>query len=133
VVLDVGTGSGVLAFAAGLLGAARAVGIDSDPDAIQSACDNIALNPSALRVRFETIDLAAKPLPVVDVVTANLTGALLIRSAAALLAAVRSGGTLVLSGLGTHERDDVCAAFTPAAVVWEREDDGWVGLAMKKS
>ena len=58
-----------------------------------------ALNPDATRVRFETIDLAAKPLPVVDVVTANLTGALLIRSAPALLAAVRSGGTLILSGI----------------------------------
>ena len=132
VVLDVGTGSGVLAIAADRLGAARAVGIDSDPDAIQSARDNIGLNPDARRVRFETIDLAAKPLPVVDVVTANLTGALLIRSAPALLAAVRSGGTLILSGIGAHERDDVCEAFTPATVFWEREEDGWVGVAMKK-
>lgn len=133
VVLDVGTGSGVLAIAADRLGAARAVGIDSDPDAIDSARGNIGLNPDAARVRFEVIDLAARPLPVVDVVTANLTGALLIRSAPALLAAVRSGGTLILSGLGVHERDGVCAAFAPAAVFWEREEDGWVGVAMKKS
>ena len=132
VVLDVGTGSGVLAIAADRLGAARAVGIDSDPDAILSARANIWLNPDRARVRFEAIDLAAKPLPVVDVVTANLTGALLIRSAPALLAAVRSGGTLILSGLGTHERDEVCAAFAPAALFWEREEDGWVGVAMKK-
>ena len=132
VVLDVGTGSGVLAIAADRLGAARAVGIDSDPDAIQSARDNIGLNPDARRVRFEIIDLAARPLPVVDVVTANLTGALLIRSAPALLAAVRSGGTLILSGIGAHERDQVCSAFTPATVFWEREEDGWVGLTMKK-
>ena len=132
VVLDVGTGSGVLAIAADRLGAARAVGIDSDPDAIQSARDNVGLNPEAMRVRFEVIDLAAKPLPVVDVVTANLTGALLIRSAPALLGAVRSGGTLILSGIGAHERDAVCGAFTPAAVVWDREEGGWVGVAMKK-
>jgi ribosomal protein L11 methyltransferase len=132
VVLDVGTGSGVLAIAADRLGAARAVGIDSDPDAIQSARLNIGLNPDATRVRFETIDLAAQPLPTVDVVTANLTGALLIRSAPMLLAAVRSGGTLILSGLGAHERDDVCAAFAPAVVFWERAEDGWVGVAMKK-
>ena len=131
VVLDVGTGSGVLAIAADRLGAARAVGIDSDPDAIQSARGNLGLNPDAAHVRFEAIDLTAKPLPVVDVVTANLTGALLIRSAPALLAAVRSGGTLILSGIGAHERDDVCAAFAPAAVFWEREEDGWVGVAMK--
>lgn len=133
VVLDVGTGSGVLAIAADRLGAARAVGIDDDPDAIQSAHENLALNPAVTRVRFETVDVSAMPLPVVDVVTANLTGALLIRSAPALLAAVRTGGTLVLSGLVADERDDVCAAFATAAVFWEREEDGWVGLAMKKA
>jgi ribosomal protein L11 methyltransferase len=130
-VLDVGTGSGVLAIAADLLGAARAVGIDCDPDAIQSARENLALNPAARRVGFETADLSTMPWPVVDVVTANLTGALLIRSAPALVAAVRTGGTLIISGLLVHERDEVCAAFAAAAVVWEREEDGWVGLAMK--
>jgi ribosomal protein L11 methyltransferase len=132
VVLDVGTGSGVLAIAANLLGAARAVGIDHDPDAIQSARENLTLNPAATNVRFEIVDLSAMPLPVVDVVTANLTGALLIRSAPALVAAVGTGGTLMLSGLLAHERDEVCAAFAEATVVWEQEEDGWVGLAMKK-
>ena len=132
VVLDVGTGSGVLAIAADRLGAARAVGIDSDPDAIQSAHENLALNPGVTRVRFEQADLSAMPLPIVDVVTANLTGALLIRSAPALLAALGSGGTLILSGLLTHERGDVCAAFAAAAVIWEQEEDSWVGLIMKK-
>ena len=130
VVLDVGTGSGVLAIAADRLGAARAVGIDYDPDAIQSARENLALNPAVTRVRFETADLSAMPLPAADVVTANLTGALLIRSAPALVAAVRTGGTLVLSGLLADERDDVCEAFAAAALFWEREEDGWVGLAM---
>jgi ribosomal protein L11 methyltransferase len=130
-VLDVGTGSGVLAIAADLLGAARALGVDCDPDAIQSARENLALNPAARRVGFETADLATMTLPVVDVVTANLTGALLIRSAPALVAAVRTGGTLIISGLLAHERDDVCAAFAAAKVFWEREEDGWVGLAMR--
>jgi ribosomal protein L11 methyltransferase len=129
-VLDVGTGSGVLAIAAERLGAAQAVGIDFDPDAIQSARENLDLNPDVTRVRFETAELSAIPLPLVDVVTANLTGALLIRSAPALLAAVRPGGTLILSGVMAHERDQVAAAFAAAAVFWEREEDGWVGLAM---
>ena len=130
--LDVGTGSGVLASAAQRLGAARAIGIDFDPDAIQSARESLELNPEARHVTFEVIDLAARALPVVDVVTANLTGALLVRSAETLLAAVRPGGTLILSGLQSHERDEVRRAFAPAVVVWERDEDGWVGLAIKK-
>jgi len=140
VVLDVGTGSGVLALAAARLGALRAVGIDSDPDAIQSANENLQVNPSMTRVTFELVDLSAATLPVVlrlcsgpvDVLTANLTGALLVRSAAVLLGAVRAAGLVTLSGLLVHERDEVCRAFAPAAVVWERDEDGWVGLTVKK-
>jgi ribosomal protein L11 methyltransferase len=131
-VLDVGTGSGVLAIAAERLGAARAIGIDFDPDAIQSARENLDLNPEVCGVTFETIDLAARALPVADVVTANLTGALLVRSAGALLGAVRSGGVLILSGVQSHERDEVCSAFADTEVCWERDEDGWVGMAVKK-
>jgi ribosomal protein L11 methyltransferase len=130
--LDVGTGSGLLAIAADRLGAARAIGIDFDPDAIQSARENLDLNPDVRQVTFETIDLAARPLPAADVVTANLTGALLVRSAGALLGAVRSGGILILSGIQAHERDDVRRAFANAEVCWEREEDGWIGIAVKK-
>ncbi len=164
VVLDVGTGSGVLAIAAERLGATHATGIDNDPDAIQSARENLEVNPAARRVTFAFGDLTACPersriapqetdgargfqpsetgsperlalqlrSGQADVVTANLTGGLLVRSASALLATVRAGGTLILSGLLAHERDEVCRAFAPAAVVWEQEEDGWVGLAMKK-
>ena len=129
-VLDVGTGSGVLAIAARRFGAARAVGIDSDPDAIESARDTLALNPEATEVEFRLADLAATALPPADVVTANLTGALLIRSATRLLGAVRDGGTLILSGILTTERDAVAEAFAGAAIVWERHEEEWVALVI---
>lgn len=132
-VLDVGTGSGVLAIAAIRLGAARALGIDNDPDAIQAAHDNRALNPQAPNVAFACADLSAGSLPPADILTANLTGALLMRAAGTLLAAVRSGGILILSGLLADERDAVVRAFDGGTVVWERTEDEWVGLAVKKS
>lgn len=132
IVLDVGTGSGILAIAADRLGASRSLGIDVDPDAIASARESLALNPEAAHVAFDTADLVTAALPEADVVAANLTGALLVRSAPLLLAAVRPGGTLVLGGLQWHERDGVCAAFRPATVQWERREDDWVGLAVKK-
>jgi ribosomal protein L11 methyltransferase len=131
-VLDVGTGSGVLAIAAERLGAARALGIDHDADAVQSAQENLGFNPVAGRVTFAVDDLQTATLPLADVVTANLTGALLVVSANSLLAAVRSGGTLIVSGLLAYEREDVVRALGGVTVVWEREEDGWVGLAVKK-
>jgi ribosomal protein L11 methyltransferase len=133
VMLDVGTGSGVLAIAADRFGARRAVGIDNDADAIHAARENLTLNPDARNVEFECADVTTYTLPQADVVTANLTGALLVRAAAALLSAVRSGGTLILSGLLADERDEVVGAFAPAIVTWEREEEGWVGVMMKKS
>ena len=137
-VLDVGTGSGVLAIAAARLGAARALGIDADADAIQAARANLALNRDTRDVTFELADLRATALPRADVVTANLTGALLIRAADDLLAPLRPGGVIVASGLLSGERDDVVRAFRGSEagslvqVVWEQKEDGWIGLAMKK-
>jgi ribosomal protein L11 methyltransferase len=137
-ILDVGTGSGVLAMAASRLGAGHAVGIDNDPDAVHAARENLPLNPDLGAVTFcvsplESLgrDRPADPALATgaDVVTANLTGALLVRSAAVLLGAVRPGGSIIVSGLLEHERDDVVAAFAPAVTVWEASEEGWVGLA----
>ena len=66
--------------------------------------------------------------------TANLTGALLIREAASLAAAMAARGSLIVSGLLDAERRDVVAEFERAAdlrVVWESQEDGWVGLIFK--
>jgi ribosomal protein L11 methyltransferase len=142
-VLDVGTGSGVLAIAADRLGAARALGIDHDPDAVQAARENLALNPTAGDVSFTVADLRTTALPQAGVVTANLTGALLIETATELVGAVDAGGTLIVSGLLASEQDAVVRALARdengghdvprTRIVWECEEDGWVGLAMKKS
>jgi ribosomal protein L11 methyltransferase len=127
-ILDVGTGSGILAIAAQLLGARKASGIDTDPDAIHAAEENLLLNPGAAAVSFAVADLRSAALPPADVVTANLTGALLERAASSLIAVLRPGGRLVVSGLMVGERAPVVAAFAGLPVTWESEDDGWLGL-----
>jgi ribosomal protein L11 methyltransferase len=132
-VLDVGTGSGVLAIAACRLGARRAIGIDNDADAIRSANDNLQLNGGAGDVHFELADLAVwLDGPRADVVTANLTGAVLERAAAPILAAARPGGTLILSGLLAPEQPGVLAAFAAAHLADALEEDGWAALILKK-
>ncbi len=128
--LDLGTGSGILAIAAGRLGA-RAIGIDLDEDAIQSARENLTLNPFPGEVSFAVADLSRNHLPAAHVVAANLTGALLIRSVGVIRNATASDGYAILSGLMRHERDDVCRAFAGTTIVWEREEDEWVGLVVK--
>ena len=136
-VLDVGTGSGVLAIAAVRLGAARAVGIDVDADAIQAARENLTHNPEvSAHVSFAVDDVLSTRVDderAPDVITANLTGVLLVRSAPKLLETVRPGGALIVSGLQVHEREDVKSALPGATTVWERTADEWVGLVMKKS
>jgi ribosomal protein L11 methyltransferase len=126
-VLDVGTGSGILAIAAARLGAARVLGIDTDPDAVQAARESLSANPDARNVSVEVADLASGSLPHADVVTANLTGALLARAAGQLAGAVRPGGSLIVSGLLAEERDAVRAAFGAMELAWEAEEDGWIG------
>jgi ribosomal protein L11 methyltransferase len=138
-VLDIGTGSGVLAIAAVRLGAARAIGVDYDADAIQSANENLALNRGIESIEFRIADLSDRDLPAADIVTANLTGAALIRFAARLVELVRHEGVLIVSGLLDEERDEVARAFRETAVlpagpgVFEQHEEGWVALAMKRS
>ena len=130
--LDIGTGSGVLALAARALGAATAVGIDYDPDAIQAATENLERNPSIDQVRFVTGDLRDHPVDAADVVTANLMGALLVQTASLLLSFVRAEGRLIVSGLLDAERDAVSQAFTAAGAVVaaEAREEGWVALTL---
>jgi ribosomal protein L11 methyltransferase len=125
---DLGTGSGVLAIAAATLGAREALGIDFDADAIANARENLGLNPSVAHVRFEVLDLREAPVSPADVVLANLTGATLVQNAARLGSAVTPGGSLIVSGLQAHERDDVRRAFAGATLAWSGEEAGWIAM-----
>ena len=135
--LDVGTGSGILALAARLLGARSAFGIDVDADAIQSAEENLTLNAGVSSVSFDTTDLRTlsgrERAFQFDVVTANLTGALLVQSHEILTAVVGAGGHLILSGVMGHERQDVQRAFGPLRLAWAREEQEWAGLRFERS
>jgi ribosomal protein L11 methyltransferase len=131
-VLDVGTGSGVLAIAASRLGAAGVRACDDDPDAIQAAWENLALNPGAM-VTMLVGDLRTLDLEPAHVVLANITGALLIASAARLLALTAAHGYLILSGFETHEEREVIAAFRGASPVDRYEENGWVAVALRRA
>ena len=133
-VLDLGTGSGVLAIAAVKLGARQATGIDRDPDALASAREGVAANHVAARVALRHGDVAQMTMlpDGVAVVVANLTGTVLIRLAPILTSLVEPEGHLVLGGILDAEEDAVGRAYQRAADrIWRAGEDEWVGMVWK--
>jgi ribosomal protein L11 methyltransferase len=122
--VDVGTGSGVLAIAAVLLGAGSVEGIDYDEDALTSARESVAVNGLSGRIRLRAADIRSDRTAAADVVTANLTGALLVAVAPELASIADAGGSLILSGFQPPEAASVVAAFAPFATVASLIVDG---------
>jgi ribosomal protein L11 methyltransferase len=133
-VLDVGTGSGVLALAAARLGARRADGIDIDSDAIASADENRSLNASDAEVSFAVGGLDAAH-HAADIVTANLTGALIQASAQSLARLVATGGALIVSGFQVHETNGVLTALERArlSVVRRMIEAEWEAALLRRT
>lgn len=128
-VLDVGCGSGILAIAAVRLGAASALGVDTDPIAIEATTANARRNGLVRRVRARVGSLPSGEPPH-DVVLANLIAGVLVPLAPALRAELAPGGTLVASGIFIDREAEVCAAFEAAGItVTGRAAEGeWVAL-----
>jgi ribosomal protein L11 methyltransferase len=127
--VDIGTGSGVLAIVGHRLGAMPVVAIDNDADAIDSARENLELNDLVGAVDLRVGDFRTSEPLQAAVVTANLTGGLLVRSATTLAACVAPGGCLIVSGVTLAEEAEVVSAFEPTLRLAERiGEDEWVGL-----
>ncbi len=128
-VLDVGCGSGILAIAALRLGGARALGVDTDPIAIEATLANARRNRLVRRLRARVGSLPADGGPY-DVVLANLIAGVLVPLAPLLRAALRDGGTLLASGIFIDREAEVADAFRLAGlVIRDRAAEGeWVAL-----
>ena len=127
--LDVGCGSGVLAIAAGLLGAGELVGVDTDPIAIEATLANAGRNRLRRRVRAwqGTVPTGAAPF---DLVAANLIASVLVALAPRLRDELRPGGRLLASGIFVDREGDVRSALAAAGLaILRREAEGdWVAL-----
>jgi ribosomal protein L11 methyltransferase len=116
-VLDLGTGSGVLALAARKLGARCVAGSDFDPDSIRTARQNEALNFSRRLVRWEVGDvLQLRERGTWLLVLANLFSGILIDAAKRIAAVLAPGGELWLSGVLRSQQVEVAAAFRGAGL-----------------
>ncbi len=128
-VLDVGCGSGILAIAALRLGAASALGVDTDPIAIESTDANARRNGLTRRTRAWVGSLPSGEPPF-DVVLANLIAGVLVPLAPALRLEIADGGTLLASGIFIDREAEVRAAFAAAglAVSHRLVEGDWVAL-----
>jgi ribosomal protein L11 methyltransferase len=126
-VIDVGTGSGVLAIAAWKLGAREVLAVDCDPDALENARENVERNGAQAAIRLENRDLRDLDSAPADIVLANLTAAALQRYARRLQAAVRDRGRLILSGFTRADLQGLERGFGRPAdeVSGPSEEDGW--------
>lgn len=129
-VLDYGCGSGILAMVAKKLGAAKVIGIDIDPQAVEAAQTNTARNHCEVDYYVPDDFAATGQAQTFDVVVANILANPLKLMAPMLSGRVKSGGTLLLSGVLATQADDVIATYAPFIKldVW-REQEGWVTLA----
>jgi ribosomal protein L11 methyltransferase len=127
-VIDVGTGSGVLAIAAARLGASSVLALDHDPDALVSARENVARSGEpAIEVREG--DVTSLEVAPAHVILANLTASVLRRTSVTLTRCVAPGGFAVISGFGQEELDAVCAAFERSASRTVQDGD-WVAARL---
>ncbi len=111
-VLDLGTGSGVLALTARLFGARKIVATDFDPDAIRTARQNEALNFSQPMIRWRRADVRKlRAAARYDLVLANLFSGILGEAAPQIAGCVAPGGQLWLSGILDSQQQEVIAAY----------------------
>ena len=133
-VLDVGTGSGILAIAALRLGAARAVGTDIDPQALTASRDNAernAIEESRFRLCYpEQLD-DDETFPIV---VANILAGPLVELAPMLAGHLAPGGRLALSGILANQAEEVLDAYRAQGLVMEEPvvSEGWVRLSGRR-
>ena len=135
-VLDVGTGSGILAIAAAKLGAGRVFGVDTDNLAVRAASENVIHNGVAERVEIQQGSLATVPSERWDVVIVNILAPVIIGMLQAhdggrpLLEYLSESGSLILSGIIDRQEADVRTALEEAggAVVETLRVRDWVTL-----
>jgi ribosomal protein L11 methyltransferase len=133
-VLDVGTGSGILALAAARLGAREVMAVDIDPVAIRSAEGNVSLNDlgGSVRVRQGSVEVVGDAE--YDLVLANILSPVIREVAPMLWRLLRAEGSLIVSGIVAVEADDVREMLVAHGFRAREEcrEGGWQAFVLQK-
>ncbi len=133
-VLDVGTGTGILAIGAKLLKFEDCLGTDIEDDAILAAKSNAALNEVGVSFRLGSMPTSQEQGEGFDLVFANILAVVLLRIMGELSSLLKPGGTLILSGLLVEEEPEIIAAAQNAGLSYKRSRrlDGWAAVVCEK-
>ncbi len=126
--LDIGTGSGILAIAALLLGAKEADGVDIDPMCVRTAGENAERNGVADRFRVRVGNLSEQVSGKYQIITANIVANAIISLAPSVPALLEQNGVFIASGIIDEREEEVAAAIAATGLVVRqiRRDNGWV-------
>ena len=142
--IDVGTGSGILAIGAMKLGASRVLALDLDPIAVTSATENIALNGLQDAVEVCRSDLlgilsqgeqgAISVKPPVDIVAANILAEIILLFIADVAKALKPGGIYIASGIYKNKEEEVAAGLRAAGfdIVDRVREEDWLAFIARK-
>jgi len=133
--LDVGTGTGILALVGLLLGVSRAVAVDADPQALAASEENARINGRDGDLHLHLGGPDAAPRERFPVVLANLIAPLLLDLSADLSARLEPGGSLIVSGILRAQEAEVAASLATFGLQpSERLSDGeWVALRLQRA
>lgn len=136
-VIDMGTGTGILAILASMLGAAEVAAVEIDPFAAANAADNVALNlgnDSAVEVLEGDASALGNIGFEADVFLANINRNVITADIEAYAAALKTGGRLVVSGFYVADREIVAEAAARAGFDADGVDefDGWSSMQFVK-
>ncbi len=113
-VIDVGTGSGILAIGAALLGAGHVLAVDIDPDAVKVAQENVDHNHVGQIVSVQQGNLLDRVTDLCDICVANIISDVIISFASPLMKHIRPGGLFICSGIVSLRSDEVALALKTA-------------------
>ena len=134
-VLDVGTGTGILAIAAAILGAKEVLGVDIDEWSLDNGIENAERNGVRDRVQIRIGSLEAVPETNYDLILANIIRATILELLDAMVAKLGPHGTILFSGLLATDREIIEAALTQRGLVVRESlaENEWIALAVTRA
>lgn len=134
-ILDVGTGTAVLAIAAVKLGAERATAIDNDDICFENGLENVKLNDVQDKIEILTGTISEIKEKSFDMVTANIQKNVLLEIAEEILKRTKKSGVIILSGLLIKDEEDICKRYEnlDAELLEKNIMDEWICLVFKKN